>query len=312
MQGPTTTTVRFAILTTDRAVGILCALLVVILFSGFTLISRIGSKSEFSIGDLAALRFGIGALVLLPVFLRHGLAGLTIWQAGSLAFLGGLGFALFAYSGFFLAPAAHGAVLLHGTLPLFTFLFVLALTPSSVARRGFPGIIMIALGIMLMASDSLSGAGTRQLLGDASLLAASICWSAYGIMAQRLAIPPLRAAALVAVLSALAFLPVYFLTIGASGLLAVGFDQLIVQAIYQGVLIGAVSILVYTRAVATLGATGTALFTAAVPCVTTIAAIPLLEEVPNTAVWVGVAIVSAGMIVAALGRRPKPGADLKK
>ena len=309
MPGPRKT-VRFANLTADRVVGILCALLVVILFSGFTLISRIGSKSAFGIGDLAALRFGIGALVLLPVFLKHGLSGLAIWQAGSLAFLGGLGFALFAYSGFFLAPAAHGAVLLHGTLPLFTFLIVLVLTPGTAARRGLPGVIMIALGIALMASDSLSGAGTRQLLGDASLLAASICWSAYGIMAQRLAIPPLRAAALVAVLSALAFLPAYFLTIGASGLLAVGLEQLIVQAIYQGVLIGAVSILVYTRAIATLGATGAALFTAAVPCLTTVAAVPLLDEIPNITVWTGVAIVSIGMIVAALGRRPIPCACL--
>jgi drug/metabolite transporter (DMT)-like permease len=216
--------------------------------------------------------------------------------------LGGLGFALFAYSGFFLAPAAHGAVLLHGTLPLFTFLIVLALMPGATSRRGLAGIVMIALGIALMASDSLSGVDTWQLIGDASLLAASICWSAYGIMAQRLKIPPLQAAAMVAVLSALAFWPVYLPTTGAAGLFTASWDQLLLQAVYQGILIGFVSILVYTRAIATLGATGTTLFTAAVPCLTTIAAVPLLGETPTTAVWMGVAIVSVGMIVAVFGR----------
>ena len=50
----------------------------------------------------------------------------------------------------------------------------------------------------------------------------------------------------------------------------------LLQGAFQGVLIGAASIFVYSRAVASLGAADTALFTAAVPCVTTLAAIFLL------------------------------------
>jgi len=303
------TSARSARISTERVVGLICALLVVVLFAGFTLVSRIGSKTDLGIEDLAALRFGVGALALMPVFLKYGLAGLTIWQAGCLAFLGGIGFALFAYSGLFLAPAAHGAVLLHGTLPLFTFLIVVMSTRSAASRRGLPGIILIGLGIALMASDSLSNTNTRQLLGDACLLIGSICWSAYGVMAQRLKVPPLQAAAIVAVLSMLVFWPVYLPVTKGAGLFAASIDQLMLQAVYQGVLIGAFSILIYTRAVVSLGATGTALFTAAVPCVTTIAAVPLLGEIPTMAAWVGVFVVSIGMVIAALGRRNRPATD---
>jgi drug/metabolite transporter (DMT)-like permease len=63
-------------------------------------------------------------------------------------------------------------------------------------------------------------------------------------------------------------------------------------------LIGAVSIFVYTRAVAALGPAETALFTAAVPCVTTLAAIPLLSEVPSGVALAGVGVVTARMLVA--------------
>ncbi|HYQ44423.1 MAG TPA: EamA family transporter [Polyangiaceae bacterium] len=76
--------------------------------------------------------------------------------------------------------------------------------------------------------------------------------------------------------------------------------QLLLQAGVQGVLVGAVSIVVYTRAVASLGPTTTSLFTAAVPCVTTLAAIPLLGETPSAVVLSGVGIVTLGM---ALGLR---------
>ena len=106
---------------TERTVGVVCGIGVIVLFSSFTLISRLGFSSALTLPDIAALRFGIGGMALLPFVIRHGLSGLSWRQAATLAFLGGLGFALFAYTGFWLAPAAHGAVLLHGTLPLWTF-----------------------------------------------------------------------------------------------------------------------------------------------------------------------------------------------
>ncbi len=303
------TTAQPATISAERIVGLSCALLVVILFAGFTLVSRLGARTDLGLEDLAALRFGGGALALVPVFLKHGLAGLTLRQAAGLAFLGGLGFALFAYAGLFLAPAAHGAVLLHGTLPLFTFLIVVASTRGTAWRRGLPGVVLIGLGVALMASDSLSLTDARQLLGDACLLLASVCWSAYGVMAQRLKVPPLQAAAIVAMLSMLVFWPVYLPVTQAAGLFAASLDDLLLQTIYQGVLIGALSILVYTRAVVSLGATGTALFAASVPCATAIAAMPLLGEIPSMAAWAGVIVVSVGMVVAALGRRNRRATD---
>jgi len=267
------------------------------IFSSFTLLSRFAVETSLTLPDLAVLRFGVGALVLSPVFLRHRLAGLHVRQAMALAALGGLGFALLAYSGFSLAPAAHGAVLLHGTLPLFTFLIVM-LTKGTGEKPSHPlGVAMIAVGALLMALDSLKGATTRQLLGDASLLAASVCWSAYGIKARAYGLPPLRAAAIVAVLSFLGFAPLYpFMPGGA--LLSAPVEDVVLQAVFQGLVIGVLSIFVYTRAIAALGASGTALFTAAVPGVTTLGAVPLLGETPSVSALLGVAAATTGMVVA--------------
>jgi drug/metabolite transporter (DMT)-like permease len=280
---------------TDRAAGVACAVLSVLLFSSFTLVSRLGLSSSLAPPDLAALRFGIGGILLLPVLLRHGFRGVRARDAVALAALGGLGFALLAYAGFSLAPAAHGAVLLHGTLPLFSHVL------ARESRRRRAGIVLIAAGIALMAYDSVARASPRQLLGDGLLLGASLAWSGYGVLAQRIGLRPAHGASIVVVLSMIAFLPLYALLPGKR-LPLLGARELVLQVTVQGVLIGALSIFVYTRAVAALGAAETALFTAAVPCITLLATIPLLSEVPSAVATAGAVVVTLGMVWARRSR----------
>jgi len=281
----------------ERVIGLACAAVSVLLFSSFTLISRLGLSSHLRFPDLAALRFGIGGTLLFPTLLRADLRGVAWQDAAGLALFGGVGFALLAYAGFSLAPAAHGAVLLHGTLPLFTYVVVRATARREGAAQRTTGIILIAAGVGLMACDSLFAASPRQLLGDALLLLASLFWSSYGVLSRRVGLPAASGAAVVAVVSLCAFLPLYAVWPGKA-LLTVGTGELLLQATVQGVLIGAISIFVYTRAVAALGPATTALFAAAVPVITTLAAIPLLSESPSRLTLVGVGVVTLGMVSA--------------
>lgn len=277
------------------AIGILCGVAVIGLFSSFTLVSRLGFSSALTVADLAALRVGVAGSLLLPVVLRHGLAGVSWPQALALAFLGGLGFALLALGGFRLAPAAHGAVLLHGTLPVFTFALLVVMAQPGCGRA--LGLAAIGLGVGLMAWDSVTDANMSQLLGDLLLLLAALCWSGYGIAVRRVGIAPVRAAAIVAVVSMAAYLPIYALLPGKA-LFAAPIADVLLQSLFQGALIGAGSIFVYTQAVATLGPARTSLFTAAVPGVTTLTAIPLLGEYPTPRAALGIAVATIGMIVA--------------
>ena len=151
-----------------------------------------------------------------------------------------------------------------------------------------------------MAWDGLAQASKALLAGDACLLAASLCWSGYGLYVKRLGLQATRAAAIVAVISALIFLPVYAMLPGKM-LLQASWRDLVVQGVFQGVLIGAVSIFVYTRAVALLGAADVSFFTAAVPGLTTLAGILLLGEAPSLPSLVGVVLVTTGMAAALRG-----------
>ena len=280
-----------------RIIGIVCGITIIFLFSGFTLVSRLGFATSLQLVDIAALRFLIGGILLLPVLLRNGFSGIRPRDAAALAFFGGLGFALCAYTGFMLAPASHGAVLLHGTLPLFTFLLAWLMSSAKASGRRMVGLFAILLGIAAMAWDSVSTGTQRQLIGDGALLLASVCWSTYGVLARRHGLAPAHTASIVAVLSMCCFLPIYLILPGKALFLA-SWQEVLLQAVFQGVLLGAVSIFVYARAVASLGAIDTALFTAAVPCITTIAAFFMLGEAPSTLVLCGVLVVTVGMAIA--------------
>lgn len=140
--------------THGRLEGVLYASCVVVLFSGFVVVSRMGFSTALTVPDIAALRFGIGGLILSPILMRYGRNGLRLRETVALAVLGGLGFALFAYAGFALAPTAHGAVLLHGTLSLTTAFLILTFTGKAPSRGRSTSLAVIVSGIAAMAWDA--------------------------------------------------------------------------------------------------------------------------------------------------------------
>ena len=74
----------------SRRRGFLAAAGVVLCWSGFNIVSRFGSRGAFTPYDIAALRFGVSALIALPFFLR--LARFEDWgKYLVLALCGGIG-----------------------------------------------------------------------------------------------------------------------------------------------------------------------------------------------------------------------------
>ena len=73
------------------------------------------------------------------------------------------------------------------------------------------------------------------------------------------------------------------------------------QAVVQGVLTAIISLLLYGRAVAILGASSGAAFAALCPAMTALLAIPILGEWPAVHDWVAVGLISAGVYIVSGG-----------
>lgn len=275
-------------------IGLGCAVLVLTIWTGYVLLSRLATRGAFNPPDLLALRASIAGLVMLPWFLRNGLGGLRLHQAVVLALAAGIGFGAFSYWALSLAPAAHGAALMTGALPLYTSILATIVLGERFGTIKLTGLLLIVAGVVLMGFDSLATGEPGQWRGDFLFAAASITWAVYTVLAQRWRVRPLQAATVVYVPAAVLYLPVYVLFFD-SRLAEAPLPDLLIQGLLHGVLATLVSIFAFMRVVQALGASSTAMLTAAAPGFVTLLAIPLLGEIPSWLAVTGIGLVTAGI-----------------
>ena len=159
------------------------------------------------------------------------------------------------------------------------------------------GVLTILSGILVLGWDGLTNHGELTWLGDLMFLLGGLFWASYTIGSRVWKVEPFHATVVVAVLSMLLYAPPYAL-FADSRIASAPWSELAIQVVFQGVLSAVVALLLYTRAVALLGAARGAVFAALVPSFSLLIAIPLLAEIPTTLQMVGVVLVTAGMVFA--------------
>src|SRR3954454_5449822 len=99
--------------------GALYGLAAVGIWSGWIVVARLGLRTSLTPWDIAALRFGVAGLILLPYAFAKGLAFDRLGWVGLAAIvLGGATPVFLLNSGLLLEPAAHAGPLFPGVMPL--------------------------------------------------------------------------------------------------------------------------------------------------------------------------------------------------
>lgn len=291
----------------DLVRGRLAAAVVVLCWSGFNIVSRFGSTGAFTAFDLAALRFGVAGVIALPFFAWCVPRG--EWPRHAvLALFGGLGYALFVYSGFQFAPSAHAGVFVNGGIPFWTVLMLALATGMRLSRTVLLALLLSTAGLLLIGSESLlAPRHGQEWLGDLLFLAAAWTWAVFGLLMRRWRIAPQRAILGIASFSLLAYLPVYLLWLPKT-MQAAGWGDIALQGGYQGVVAALLAAGMYSYANQKIGPCQAAMALALVPAVSALGALLLLGEPIGLAAAAGIAIVSAGALIGALPRPELPSA----
>lgn len=289
---------------TSRAqwLGVLCGLLTAMIWGVQSVVSRHAMLIDMTPADVTILRFVSAAAVLLPWALRHMRpfpVGSLGWpRAWAMALLIGPLYSLILVAGASFAPALHSSIISPGLIPVFTALLIFLLTGERAERMRLIGLGIIVLGIGIFSRDALAMTPSRPdaWIGDLLFVLIAFLWAIFGLLARRWNVSSLE------VTAASCILAVPLLVIVALALpihmARVPLPELLLQALYQGVLVGVVALYLYARTVAMLGAARATLFLPLVPIATATASALLLAEVPSPAEIVGMAIVVAGMLIA--------------
>lgn len=275
------------------------------IWASWSAITRLAVTTRLDAWDVTALRFGIAGLLLLPVVIRRGLALDRLGWVGLILLMAGAGvpYVLLAADGLRFAPARDQGALNPGFMPLFVALIAAGVLGERLAARQKLGLTLILAGALVIVGWRALAWGPRTI-GDVLFLSAAFLWGCFTVVLRQARIDPLHATALVATGSSILYLPVY-LALRGSHLAHMPIAAIAFQAIFQGVLVTIVSLILYGRAIVILGASRAAAFGALVPALSALFAIPLLGEWPSASDWAAIALVSIGVYLTSRGAMPK-------
>jgi drug/metabolite transporter (DMT)-like permease len=282
-----------------RGVGFggLCAL-----FWGIQAVaSRQSVHDGLTASDVTIIRFVVAGLVLLPFALRmkpFPVGPLGWRRALLLTCVAGAPYSLVLVQGSAFAPAIHSAVIGPGLIPFVAALIGFWFAGERPGAARLAGLALILAGIGLFSWEAVTGAEAREgaWRGDLLFVLNAVMWAAFGAMTKRWAMPAVEGTAAIAVLSLLTVpLWAWFLP---SQLVQASVPAIALQAVCQGLLVGVLSLIFYTRCVALLGPVGASLFVPLVPVVAALGGVLALGELPSALEVAGMAVVVAGMVLA--------------
>lgn len=282
--------------------GLAFAATSVLIFSGWFVVTRLTVTHQLSIWDVTALRFGGGAVLLLPVLFRQRLPA-SAWREGLLyALLWGAPFVLLVALGLKLTTAAQASSIVPALMPVMAGLISWRAAKRP-ARSTIWSYLAILAGLLALVFSRSTAETAIDPLGYGALALAALTWAAYSVRFRTSRLSALQSAALICFWSSVFFLPVY-VGCGLSNLRQAPVGEIMFQLVYQGILMSGVALFAYNRAVSMLGAGAAAAMMALVPVLATVLAVPVLGEIPSLPGGVAILIIALGVALAA--RRPSP------
>jgi drug/metabolite transporter (DMT)-like permease len=263
-------------------------------------IGLVSARHGIAIGlspfDVALHRLIWPGLMFLA-FARHwsvaGIAELGWVRSIILTFCGGIVLAICSNAGFLLVPLGHGGVIQPSCAALSGLLLATLVLKEKVLPERAMGAVAIVCGLAVIGYEALSTFGAGGVLGDLSFAVAGFSFAVFGILLKLWRVTPIRAVAIVSILS-LALLPLEFFVFGLERVIAAGWYENLVLLLIQGMLSGAAATYLFTRAVVLLGAGRAAVFPALVPPFTLLVGFLAAGITPTLLQLAGLAIVLIG------------------
>ena len=283
--------------------GCLAACFVICLWSTWLVVSRLGAQSDLTIFDLAALRYGVSALITFPfVIYFKPWKNLTLLKTTILTTLLGPIYIFCVFGGFLYAPVAHGGIFLNGSLPVLTLLLGTIFFSQRVSKNQIFGLILIFLSSVFALQDLSTSTVGSIWKGDILFFISAIFFSCYLTLARQWNISMMEVLFCSSILNCIIYLPIWmwFLPKG----LFTGFSSdFLLQMLYQGIMPNVVGLLLVAYAAKNIGSAATAAFLAGVPPLSTIIAFIFLNESLGLLGWISVVLIAPGIVLVAINRK---------
>ena len=291
-----------------RAFGIFAGLAAAGIWGGMYVVSKV-VLDVIPPFVLLTLRLILGAACLGAIILARGgfRATRRDWRRVLLVGVVGYGFSLgLQFTGTKLSTAAT-ASLVTSASPVFILLFGAWLLHEPVTRRRLAALALASLGVLAVLDPSSASLGQRAFLGNLALLGAALTWGLYSVLVKQASgyLNTLEVSFIVL----FGGLPIG-LPLAWAELTTIGIGEItpgvIAGVLYLGIISTALAMYLWNKSLALLDAGLVSLLFFAQPVVGVALGAWLLHEPLGLSFWLGAALISGGLLLAAgpSGRGP--------
>lgn len=286
----------------DRQFGIAAILSVVMIWSGWIVVSSWGVHQNLTSWDITFLRFSTAALVTAPLLYkqRKNLSAIFNVRVALCALGCGFPYTMTSFFGLAQSPASNAGVIVNGALPIFAALMSFLWVKQRISSSKFLGIGLITAANALIFFDG----GSANLIGSLLLLGAALFLSAYSVSMRvwNISVDVLIVA--VPWINALLFFAIWLFA--PTGMHVATQGEIMLQILYQGVVVSVIALFLMTYSINILGSVTASTFMGLVPVVSAFMAFVILDESLTPLGLISVGVCSIGIVVYNLRKTPTP------
>jgi drug/metabolite transporter (DMT)-like permease len=278
----------------DRISAYVAAILAVFIWSCWITLSRLGVQTSLTPYDITFLRFSTAALITLPFSLKYNWREVK-WRPILLVALGcGFPYTMFSFIGLKTIKAANAGVLVNGMLPVIGIFFTLFWFKEKVSKLKYLAIFILLVANWTMTNFSASFS-ISYLPGIFALLSAALVFSIYMAATKRWGYGIKDVIAFVPLVNAVLFLPIWLWN--PSAIWDSPLQDIMIQVVYQGIVVSIFALLLITYAVNKLGSETMSVYLSYVPVATAILAYFFLNESLSVQEQIGIVLCSLGLVI---------------
>ena len=173
--------------------GAMFGLAAVLIWAGWSAMTRLAVTTSLNAWDIPALRFGVAGLLLSPIVIRRGLARDRLGWLGLAGIIVGQGapYVLVAALGLRFAPAADLGALSPGCVPLFVALIAATVVGEKPSTTQKSGLSLVLIGALIITGLQGSAWNVSRAFGDAAFLIAAFLTACFTVIMRQAKLDPI-------------------------------------------------------------------------------------------------------------------------
>ena len=275
----------------DKVTGLLAGLMMVMIWSGWIIISKWGLSRALTVWDVTGVRFVTAGMIMLVYALLSKTSIKALFTAPIIicSLCCGTFYVCASLIGLLMSDAANTGVIINGSLPIMCAAIVFVWKKVRLNNAQYVGVFLILVANVLLFT-STGGATISALLW---LLIAAFAIAFYSVSMRVWGLNLKTVMIAVPLINALFFTPIwYFLP---SNISSAPLEEIVLQGIYQGIVVSIIALFCMTYSINKLGAVSAATIMALVPIVSVILAMIFLEQVMTLQMFISILVCSFGI-----------------